>query len=135
MSDTLRGELLACPFCGGTDLEIKVGTILGRNPVSAVYCMTCGGAGAHSEIEEHAVESWNRRYPDAPENDEDVLAVLDPPDAPPPAPAVKRWRCEYCYKLVANPTKNGSEWDHWDRDRWCGPVVPDTAEPSREEGK
>jgi Lar family restriction alleviation protein len=61
--------LAPCPFCGGTDLQIKVGTILGRN----VYCMTCGGAGAHAEVEAHAIESWNRRHAPAPDALEERL--------------------------------------------------------------
>lgn len=61
--ETQREELKPCPFCGGMNLQVKVGTILGHMPVSAVYCMTCGGAGTHSEIQAHAIEFWNRRYP------------------------------------------------------------------------
>jgi Lar family restriction alleviation protein len=56
-------ELLPCPFCGGTDLKIKTGMIDGEHAVSAVYCMTCAGSGAFAEIQDHAVETWNRRAP------------------------------------------------------------------------
>ena len=55
-------DLLPCPFCGEkADLKIKVGVIDGERAVSAVFCMTCGGSGAYAEIQEHAIESWNRR--------------------------------------------------------------------------
>ena len=62
MSESLK----PCPFCGARDqkLNIKAGMIDGEHPVSAVHCMACGGSGAYAEIQEHAIESWNRRYPD-----------------------------------------------------------------------
>ena len=54
-------ELLPCPHCGGTDQKIKTGMIDGEHAVSAVYCMTCGCSGAYAELQEHAIETWNRR--------------------------------------------------------------------------
>ena len=54
--------LKPCPFCGAeAEQKIKVGIIDGERSVSAVYCMKCGGSGAYAEIQDHAIESWNRR--------------------------------------------------------------------------
>ena len=59
------------------------------------------------------------------------------PDAPPPAPAIMRWRCRGCGEIVAFESlyKHGGKYEHSGHQApgeawllWCGPVVEKTAE-------
>jgi len=146
MSESLK----PCPFCGSRDQQIKTGMIDGKHPVSAVYCMACGGSGAYAEIQDHAIESWNRRFPDetpAPAgprvlvvgNDRETerkLAemarrydVVSEEEKAAPPEAARRWRCTQCGAMLGDVFKPSSQTvidDSWwhSRDGFlCGPVV------------
>ncbi|MBR5199223.1 MAG: Lar family restriction alleviation protein [Bacteroidales bacterium] len=51
-------DLKSCPFCGG---EGKIGKFMGRY---SVHCCECLGSAKLDEIEEKAIEYWNRRCTD-----------------------------------------------------------------------
>jgi hypothetical protein len=64
-------------------------------------------------------------------------ATYESADAPPPAPAEKRWRCSGCDRSMDSAYQQvwaGGTANHWDAviQKWCGPVVEVTAEGKRE---
>jgi Lar family restriction alleviation protein len=54
------GDLLPCPFCGRSDLEIRIDP---RAGLPAVNCVECGAAGppSRSPAKREAAANWNRR--------------------------------------------------------------------------
>lgn len=50
-------ELLPCPFCGSTHLDI----VTDRLDRMAATCGSCGGSGPHCFDIKEAVQKWNRR--------------------------------------------------------------------------
>lgn len=54
------GELIPCPFCGRSDLEIRTDPIVG---FPAVNCLECGAVGPNSRSHEkrEAAANWNRK--------------------------------------------------------------------------
>lgn len=58
-------ELRACPFCGGTELEIT--NTIGMGSLANVTCLDCYATGGLGFTKEDAIEKWNVRTP---QNDE-----------------------------------------------------------------
>lgn len=60
-------DLEPCPFCGGTQLDDRVGVQYDESGLSAmryfysVVCVDCGCRTASFEQKLNAVDAWNRR--------------------------------------------------------------------------
>jgi len=55
-------DLLPCPFCGSTDIEIVAGIDDENTMVGHVTCMDCGASSGWWEDKETAIERWNTRH-------------------------------------------------------------------------
>ena len=51
------GELLPCPFCGGTTLH----SVTSTSAVKAMECNTCGARGPSWEFSDHPTRAWSTR--------------------------------------------------------------------------
>jgi Lar family restriction alleviation protein len=52
-------NLIPCPFCGTTDIEIRA--LGGLDFYFIGFCLNCGCEGPHKKYRQDAIDAWNTR--------------------------------------------------------------------------